>query len=173
MWTQAWTEANFWSVSMRRNRNIARSRRRKGRGEVSARLLSQRHPQCRSFSSLGNLSGGNTIMSDVHAPSLRELATRSLLPLRDEPYWNILEYGRHIGLRKRHPDVLYWLARTRMKSGLYKQQTLGVATTGTFSGLSFHEATREARIWFETIASSGELSEPSPVGGTTHLRYLT
>lgn len=112
-------------------------------------------------------------MSDVHAPSLKELTTRSVLPVRDEPYWNILEYGRHIGLRKRHPEVHYWLARTRMKSGLYKQNTLGVATTGTFSGLTFDEAVREARMWFRSFEASEELSEPLPIGGTTHLRYIT
>jgi hypothetical protein len=37
-------EVNVWSVRMRRNRNIARSRRRKGKCEFSARLLFQRPP---------------------------------------------------------------------------------------------------------------------------------
>lgn len=110
-------------------------------------------------------------MSDVHAPILKELSTRSGLPVRNEPYWNILEYGRHIGLRKRHSDVHYWIARARMKSGLYKQHTLGVATTSTFSGLSYDEALRAARIWFGTLSTSSELSEPTPVGGTSRLRY--
>lgn len=112
-------------------------------------------------------------MSDAHAPSLTELLTRRSLPVRDQPYWNILEYGRHIGLRKRHAEVNYWLARTRMRTGLYKQHTLGVAETSTISGMSFEDALREARIWFEAIASSGELSVPSPVGGTTQLRYVS
>jgi integrase/recombinase XerD len=112
-------------------------------------------------------------MSHVHAPSLKELSLRSALPMRDEPYWNILEYGRHIGLRKRHPEVHYWIARTRMKSGLYKQHTLGVATTGTFSGLTFDEAVREARRWFNSFDPLDGLSEPSPIGGTTQLRYIT
>jgi integrase/recombinase XerD len=111
-------------------------------------------------------------MLDVHAPILKELSTRSGLPVRNEPYWNILEYGRHIGLRKHHSDVHYWIARARMKSGLYKQHTLGVATTSTFSGLSYDEALRAARVWFGTFSSSSELSEPTPVGGTTHLRYM-
>lgn len=112
-------------------------------------------------------------MSDAHAPSLKELATRLVLPVRKEPYWNILEYGRHIGLRKEHAEINYWLARTRMKSGLYKQHTLGAATTSTCSGLSFDEALDKARTWFETLARSDELSVPLPVGGTTHLRYVT
>ena len=52
---RAWTEANFCNVRMRRNRSIARSRRRNGRCEFSARLLSQRpisrsSPRPRSFS---------------------------------------------------------------------------------------------------------------------------
>ena len=53
--TEAWTEANFCNVRMRRNRSIPRSRRRNGRCEFSARLLSQRpisrlSPRPRSFS---------------------------------------------------------------------------------------------------------------------------
>ena len=38
LWTESWTEANFCNVRMRRNRNIARSVRRNGRCEFSARL---------------------------------------------------------------------------------------------------------------------------------------
>jgi hypothetical protein len=57
-------------------------------------------------------------MSDVHAPCLELFSTRDALPVRKEPYWNILEYGRHIGLRKLHPTITYWVARTRLRSGL-------------------------------------------------------
>ena len=39
LWTLAWTEANFCRVFIRRNRSIARSRRRKGRWLFSTRLL--------------------------------------------------------------------------------------------------------------------------------------
>jgi integrase/recombinase XerD len=116
---------------------------------------------------------GDIMTTDVHAPSLKELVTRDTLPVRKEPYWNILEYGRHIGLRKRHPEIQYWVARTRMKSGEYKQHTVGVATTNTFPGMSFEEAVLEARTWFEALAPSEDLSEASPVGGTTHLRYIS
>jgi hypothetical protein len=37
-------------------------------------------------------------------PCLKLAATRDALAVRKEPYWNILEYGRHIGLRKLHPE---------------------------------------------------------------------
>ena len=112
-------------------------------------------------------------MTDVHAPCLKLAATRDTLAVRKEPYWNILEYGRHIGLRKLHSDVHYWVARTRTSSGHYRQRTLGVATTNVFDALSFDEAELEARRWFAALATSHDLSEPSPVGGTTHLRYVT
>jgi hypothetical protein len=46
--TKAWTEANFCRLRMRRNRSIARSRRRNGRCEFSALLLSQRPVSWRS-----------------------------------------------------------------------------------------------------------------------------
>lgn len=110
-------------------------------------------------------------MSDVHAPSLDLMTTRDALAVRKEPYWNILEYGRHIGLRKRHPCIHYWVARTRLESGLYKQRTLGVAATQSVDGMSFVKAVTYARDWFEALAKSHELSETAPVGGTTHVRY--
>jgi integrase len=112
-------------------------------------------------------------MTDVHAPCLAEAATRRALEVRYHPYWNILEYGRHIGIRKRHPEVQYWVARTRMKSGLYRQHTLGVATTDSFAAMSYEEATEAARRWFDDLERSQDLSVPSPVGGTTHLRYVS
>ena len=46
--TEAWTEANFCKLRMRRNRSIARARRRNGRCEFSPRLFSQRPVSCRS-----------------------------------------------------------------------------------------------------------------------------
>jgi hypothetical protein len=95
------------------------------------------------------------------------------LAVRKEPYWNILEYGRHIGLRKLRPEVHYWVARTRMRSGHYRQRTFGVATSNSFDAMSFDDAALEARAWFEALATSHALSEPSPVGGTTHLRYVS
>ncbi len=42
LWTEARIEASFCNVRMRWNRDIARSRRRNGRCEFSARLLSHR-----------------------------------------------------------------------------------------------------------------------------------
>ena len=47
LWIEAWTEANLCRVSMSLNLTIAPSRRRNGRCEFSARLLSQR-PQVRA-----------------------------------------------------------------------------------------------------------------------------
>jgi len=44
----AWTELNFWSVFILRNRSIARSRRWNGRWEFSARLFNQRPVSWRS-----------------------------------------------------------------------------------------------------------------------------
>lgn len=40
--TETWTDAHFCNLRMRRNRNIACSRRRNGRSEFSARVVSQR-----------------------------------------------------------------------------------------------------------------------------------
>ena len=43
-----WTATNFCKLRIRRKRSMARSRRRKGRCEFSARLFSQRPVSCRS-----------------------------------------------------------------------------------------------------------------------------
>lgn len=42
LWREAWTEANFCSDFIWRNRSIARSARRNGRWLFSARLFGQR-----------------------------------------------------------------------------------------------------------------------------------
>ena len=47
--TEPWTEANFWSVFILLNLSMARSRRRNGWCEFSARLLAQRPISCRSW----------------------------------------------------------------------------------------------------------------------------
>lgn len=112
-------------------------------------------------------------MSDVHAPCLKPFTVRDALPVRNEPYWNILEYGRHIGLRKLHPTITYWVARTRLQSGHYRQKTIGVAASADIRAFSYDDAVSAARSWFETMADRTALSEAAPVGGSSRLRYLS
>ena len=56
--SEAWTETNFCSDFIWRNRSIARSRRRKGRCEFSARLLSQRPISLRSRLPISRIAAG-------------------------------------------------------------------------------------------------------------------
>ena len=53
----------------------------------------------------------------MHAPSLADPAIRQSLAERSAPYWNILEYCRHIGIEKRQKRPTYWLAVNRHPKG--------------------------------------------------------
>ena len=46
---------------------------------------------------------------------------------RTPPYWNILEYCRHLGIQKAADQPIYWVARIRRKDGDYTQTRLGIA----------------------------------------------
>jgi len=60
-----------------------------------------------------------------HAPSFSSEENIKTLQSRNSPYWNILEFCRHIGLQKHHSGKLYWMARVRRFDGGYSQTRLG------------------------------------------------
>ncbi|OOY18271.1 site-specific integrase [Thioclava sp. DLFJ4-1] len=106
-----------------------------------------------------------------HAPKLDTHKTIKALPERAHPYWNILEYCRHIGLEKKPAKPLHWVARIRKKDGRYKQQRLGPADSENSQGLSYEAAISLARAWFAEQELRGIASASYPVGTTQHLRY--
>ena len=68
--TEAWMDANFCNVRMRRKRSIARSRLRKGKREFSAGLSSQRPVSC-----LSRMPGARRIpQQDAAERALNKLA---------------------------------------------------------------------------------------------------
>ncbi len=92
-----------------------------------------------------------------HAPKLDTQKTIKALPERREPYWNILEYCRHIGLEKKPAKPLHWVARIRKKDGRYKQRRLGPAVSENSQGLSYEAAIALARAWFSEQELRGKL----------------
>ena len=84
----------------------------------------------------------------MHSPPLVDVATVAALPERYAPYWNTLEYCRHVGIEKQAGRPLYWMARVRCANGKYRQKRLGmVSANGACEG-EFQTAVEKAREWF-------------------------
>jgi integrase/recombinase XerD len=107
----------------------------------------------------------------MHAPNLSDARIQAVLPLRNEPHWNILSYCRHIGLRKRTTSRHTWHARYRDQKGRYKQTTLGDADKGDGIGLSYTEALERAYAWFSQPRNAKVASKSRPVGVTQSLHF--
>lgn len=107
----------------------------------------------------------------THAPSLScEENIKALRP-RNSPYWNILEYCRHIGLQKHHSGNLFWLARVRRLGGRYKQVRLGAHLLCQTDGLNYEQAIASANEWFNRPEILATSSEKYPVGVNMKLNY--
>lgn len=107
----------------------------------------------------------------THAPCLKELAARKGLVDRQAPYWNILEYCRHIGIEKRRGRPVFWLARVRKKDGRYKQYRLAEDVLSSRNGLDYDEAAILANQWFNLPETKAIAAASYPVGTTTVLFY--
>ncbi len=107
----------------------------------------------------------------AHAPSLSsEENVRSLQP-RNSPYWNILEFCRHIGLQKQASGKLYWMARVRRLDGGYSQTRLGPHRMVHNDGLTYKQALRRAKDWFTEPDVLATASEPYSKGVNSRLYY--
>lgn len=109
----------------------------------------------------------------MHTPSLADPQTLINLPERTAPYWNILEYCRHIGIEKRTDRPMRWLARVRKTDGGYRQKRLSSSTGEDASVLSYDEALLLAREWFAAPEICAVSSVSYPVGVTQTLKYRT
>ncbi|MDI3336657.1 site-specific integrase [Defluviimonas aestuarii] len=107
----------------------------------------------------------------MHAPSLADPQNLIDLPARIPPYWNILEFCRHIGLQKLPGRPAYWVARVRRKDGGYRQGRLAPAQLPGLAGLPYDSALCLAHQWFSSAEVSEIASQPYPVGTTRHLKY--
>lgn len=93
------------------------------------------------------------------------------LPDRSAPYWNILEYCRHLGVQKLASHRSYWVARVRRKDGGYSQVRLDVALDDKGWVTSRNDAIVMARNWFSSPPIAAIASTPYPLGATSTLQY--
>ncbi|MBF9049792.1 tyrosine-type recombinase/integrase [Roseobacter sp. HKCCD9010] len=107
----------------------------------------------------------------AHVPSLSSKENVRKLRPRNSPYWNILEFCRHIGLQKLASGRLYWMARVRRLDGGYSQTRLGPHRTAQSGGLTYEEALEHAKNWFNEPDVLAVASEPYPAGINRELHY--
>ena len=107
----------------------------------------------------------------AHAPPLSCEENIRALRARNSPYWNILEFCRHIGLQKLPSGKLYWVARVRRLDGGYRQTRLGPHFLSQGDGLSYEQAVGLASDWFNEPVTLAVASEKYPVGVNTKLNY--
>lgn len=109
---------------------------------------------------------------NLRTPSLKSSQNIHQLPERIYPYWNILEYCRHIGIEKHPCGRRSWMARVRCKNGCYKQTRLGKIDLFDKDGLNYDEALSAALAWFERPEIQNRASAPYAVGETRTLQYV-
>lgn len=107
----------------------------------------------------------------AHAPDLSVIENVLSLEPRQYPYWNILEFCRHLGIEKTYQGDCNWMARVRRNNGNYKQVRLAKAAPIHADGVSFSEALSLARSWFDLPEIKAIASVPYPVGPNATLKY--
>lgn len=106
-----------------------------------------------------------------HAPDLSCADNVAGLKPRSNPYWNILEYCRHIGVVKLPSGDCSWIARIRRRDGKYSQRQIGKLAPVHSDGLTYKEALILANAWFDQPSVRAVASEPIPVGTNSKLKY--
>lgn len=102
---------------------------------------------------------------------LKDQSVVKALPVRDYPYWNILEYCRHIGVTRNASKPTRWIARVRLKNGTYKQIQLALVGVLHEGGIDYEEAVRLARGWFSRPEIVVASAAPIKKGTNRELRY--
>ena len=105
-------------------------------------------------------------------PDLSDLSQIETLPKRFSPYWQTLQYCRHLGVQ-RHPSKCdFWVARVRIREGgQYRQHRLAQVDFDNTEGVDFIRAKALAKTWFKKEEVKSIASTPYPVGVTRHLKY--
>ncbi|WP_170765453.1 tyrosine-type recombinase/integrase [Ruegeria lacuscaerulensis] len=106
-----------------------------------------------------------------HAPSLSSVENIKSLRARDSPYWNIIEYCRHIGVLKLPSGRCHWVARIRRVDGKYSQTKIGKVAPIHELGLDFTQALAVAKGWFNQPHILAIASQPYPIGANCKLNY--
>ena len=82
------------------------------------------------------------------------------LTVREQPHWNILEFCRHIGIRRNAIRPTFWVARVRLKTGNYRQHMIAPVKLFHDDGIGYEEALGIARSWFATPEIQSIASAP-------------
>lgn len=108
----------------------------------------------------------------THAPTLSSQSIIDQLPKRIPPHWNILKYGRHVGVQRHPTKGDFWIARVRTVSkGQYKQSRLAPVDFTGKRGIDYEEAKRLAQNWFARPDVRRCSANALPVGTNQELRY--
>lgn len=102
-------------------------------------------------------------------PDLSDAQVRSTLLPRVAPYFELIQYGRHLGLQVHAPEFSSWIARVRTKKGSYVRHRLGYASFSEQVALTHSEARARAQCWFASPEVEKVASHPYPVGGMQDL----
>ena len=106
-----------------------------------------------------------------HAPQLSCDENVRRLAARPSPYWNILEFCRHIGVKKSPSGKCDWMARVRCVDGKYRQSRLGAHYPTHDDGLNYEDALTLAKAWFNQPSVLAVASTPYLVGVNSKLKY--
>jgi integrase len=107
----------------------------------------------------------------MKTPNLSNPNVQIELGERKSPYWNILQYGRHIGLEKEPAKPIVWLGRIRTKAGGYKQFRVGPLVQQGGKGLTYYEALKRVEAKFAEPEIAALASKAYSVGTNQILRY--
>ena len=104
-------------------------------------------------------------------PLTSAMVIESLTP-RISPYWNTLEFCRHLGVQRHPQNGNFWVARVRTRTGgLYLQKRLSPVCFDGNEGVGYDAALALAREWFKDPEVADVASTPYPVGINQKLRY--
>lgn len=110
----------------------------------------------------------------IKRPELAIPEKRKKLKYRSQPYFNLFNYGRHIGYQTR-ANCCYWVARYRTKEGTYCQHRLGVTDdVHPADGkviFNYSQACELARVWFKEIKNLTNAAQERPIGIRRHLVF--
>lgn len=107
--------------------------------------------------------------SHIKRFDLSSADVRASLPVRQQPYWQLLLYGRHVGFEKSWQAQHYWLARFRTNNGGYRRKRVGRADPDVEDAITYQQALEAAHQWFAEPANQAIASEARPIGSTEHL----
>ncbi len=111
-------------------------------------------------------------MAHPKTPPLNDQKNVQGLKPRIAPYWNTLEYCRHIGVQKHPTTGTFWVARVRVSGGgHYLQKRLAPVGFGGPIGIGYADALALAKAWYSSPEIAARATTSYPVGISQSLRY--